>query len=257
MSDAIVGALIGVAGILIGLVSDRFIQRLGKLHYVISGFTWDESEAPPRYTFSIKVFNEQEVDTGVRDVDVKFCRGGVEVISDRPKDTVEGYHADYLNFPSRQWIVKKLEAGDIRDRPEDIMMAKECEIAQLMVRLPGGNVSKIDIPVRGGKEVEQTIGGAQAWWWAAVAQVIWRLQMPSNMRRVLRAAVAEAGGTSGMRVYRDEVMRRAKIYDLEAFRAIADQLGERTLISDGVDDWRAFVVTPKGIEDAAPYASDA
>jgi hypothetical protein len=48
VSDAMVGALIGVAGILIGLVSDRFIQRLGKLRYVISDFTWDESEDLPR-----------------------------------------------------------------------------------------------------------------------------------------------------------------------------------------------------------------
>jgi hypothetical protein len=257
MSNAIVGALIGVAGILIGLVSDRFIQRLGKLRYVISDFSWDESEDLPRYTFYIKVFNEQEVDTGVRDVDVKFCRGGAEVISDRPKDTEEGYHADYLNFPSRQWVVKKLEAGDIRDKPGEIIKAKECDTARLMVRLPGDNVSTLNIPMQGGEEVEQTIGGAQAWWWALVAQVIWRLQMPRNMRRVLRAAVAEAGGVSGVRVHRDEVMRRTKIYDLEAFRTIANQLGERTLISEGIDDWRTFVVTPKGIEETAPYSGDA
>src|SRR5918994_1763375 len=223
MSNAILGALIGVAGILIGLVSDRFIQRLGKLRYVISDFSWDESENLSRYTFYIKVFNEQEVDTGVRDVDVKFCRGGAEVISDRPKDGEEGYHADYLNFPSRQWVVKKLEAGDIRDKPGEIIKAKECDTARLMVRLPGDNVSTLNIPMHGGEEVEQTIGGAQAWWWALVAQV----------------------------------MRRTKIYDLEAFRTIANQLGERTLISEGIDDWRTFVVTPKGIEETAPYSGEA
>jgi hypothetical protein len=44
MSDAIVGARIGVAGILIGLVSDRFIQRLGKLRYVVSDFEWEQDK---------------------------------------------------------------------------------------------------------------------------------------------------------------------------------------------------------------------
>jgi hypothetical protein len=197
------------------------------------------------------------VDTGVRDVDVKFFRGGVELASDRPKDTEEGYHADYLNFPSRQWVVKKLEAGNIKDVPEEIEEAKECDTAQLVVRLPGGNVSKMDIPVQGGEGVEEAIGGVQAWWWSVVAEVIRRPQTQRNAHRVLRAAVAEAGGVSGVPVYREHIMRRANIHDLEVFRAIADQLSQQALISEDVDDWRTFVVTPEGIEEAARYTSGA
>jgi uncharacterized protein YutD len=205
VSYTIVGALIGVAGILIGLISDRFIQRLGKLHYVVSDFKWEQDKDSPPYTFYVKVFNEREVDTGIRDVDVTFYRRGVEVLSDRPKDTEEGYHADYLNFPSRQWVVKKLEAGDIRHRPEEIEEAKACDTAHLVVRLPGGNVSKMDIPVQGGEGAEETIGGALAWWWSVVAVLIRRLQTQSNAHRVLRAAVAEAGGNSGVLVYREHI----------------------------------------------------
>ena len=65
-------------------------------------------------------------------------------------------------------------------------------------------------------------------------------------RRVLEAAVAEAGEKPGEHVFALPVMRRAGLSNVE-FRSAARYLGEQGWISEGADDYETFVVTPEGI----------
>ena len=65
-------------------------------------------------------------------------------------------------------------------------------------------------------------------------------------RRVLEAAVAEAGEKPGEHVFALPVMRRAGVSNVE-FRSAARYLDEQGLISEGADDFETFVVTPEGI----------
>jgi hypothetical protein len=65
-------------------------------------------------------------------------------------------------------------------------------------------------------------------------------------RRVLEAAVAEAGEKPDEHVFALPVMRRAGLNNLE-FRAAARYLDEQGWIAGGADDYETFVVTPEGI----------
>jgi hypothetical protein len=72
-----------------------------------------------------------------------------------------------------------------------------------------------------------------------------------NVWRVLKAAVAEAGGVSDVFVYRERIMKRAAIPDVEAFWEMADYLAQRGYITKGSPDYWAFAVTSRGILEAA------
>ena len=72
-------------------------------------------------------------------------------------------------------------------------------------------------------------------------------------RRVLLAAVAEAGGVAHVYVYRERVMEQATVPNVEAFWEIADYLAQRGYITEGSPDYWAFSVTPKGIAEAGRY----
>jgi hypothetical protein len=65
-------------------------------------------------------------------------------------------------------------------------------------------------------------------------------------RRVLEAAVAEAGEKPDEHVFALPVMRRAGVSNVE-FRSAARYLDEQGWISEGVDDFETFVVTPEGV----------
>ena len=70
-------------------------------------------------------------------------------------------------------------------------------------------------------------------------------------RRVLLAAVAEAGGVAHVYVYRERVMEQANVRDMEAFWEIADYLARRGYITEGNPDYWTFSVTLRGIAEAA------
>jgi hypothetical protein len=70
-------------------------------------------------------------------------------------------------------------------------------------------------------------------------------------RRVLLAAVAEAGAVAHVYVYRERVMEQANVSDMEAFWEIADYLARRGYITEGNPDYWTFSVTPRGIAEAA------
>ena len=65
-------------------------------------------------------------------------------------------------------------------------------------------------------------------------------------RRVLEAAVAEAGEKPDEHVFALPVMRRAGVSNVE-FRSAARYLDEEGWISEGADDYETFVVTPEGV----------
>jgi hypothetical protein len=71
-----------------------------------------------------------------------------------------------------------------------------------------------------------------------------------NAHLVLQAAVAEARGVSHLYVYRERIMERANIPDVEAFWEIADYLAKRGYITEGGADYWTFSVTPRGITEA-------
>jgi hypothetical protein len=65
-------------------------------------------------------------------------------------------------------------------------------------------------------------------------------------RRVLEAAVAEAGEKPDEHVFALPVMRRAGVSNVD-FRSAARYLDEQGWISEGADDFETFVVTPEGV----------
>lgn len=184
----LVGAIIGgLLAVRAGVVQHR-LRREGNLYCIVSHFRWEndldeeEQDAYRGYTLYVKVFNEQEVGIGVRDVNVTFFEGCEEVATDRPRDTVEGYHADYLNFRPREWLVRQLRAGDIELKSEDgppreedveawrmrMQKVMTCDWAQIKVRLPDCEPTVIyagPVPMPAGKERATTIGGTHRRSW--------------------------------------------------------------------------------------------
>ena len=71
--------------------------------------------------------------------------------------------------------------------------------------------------------------------------------LPEKALFVLQAAVAGAGGASGVHVSRARLMEQTAIADLEEFVRVAEYLAERGLIAEGVNRYEFFVVTLRGI----------
>jgi hypothetical protein len=66
-------------------------------------------------------------------------------------------------------------------------------------------------------------------------------------RRVLEAAVAEAGGKPDEPVFALPTMRRAGVTNAE-FRRAARYLDEQGWIAEGREDYETFVVTSEGVD---------
>ena len=66
-------------------------------------------------------------------------------------------------------------------------------------------------------------------------------------RRVLEAAVAEAGGKPHEHVFALPVMRGAGVTNAE-FRTAAGYLDEQGWIAEGRGEYETFVVTPEGVD---------
>ena len=66
-------------------------------------------------------------------------------------------------------------------------------------------------------------------------------------RRVLEAAVAEAGGKPSQHVFALPVMRKAGVTNAE-FRRAAGHLDEQGWIAEGAGEYETFVVTPEGVD---------
>ncbi len=107
---ALLGALVGVIA---GVIGERYARRIGSVHSAISGWKLERGEdGEATYVFSIKVFNEMDLNTGARDVHVVFFCGDGSEIASIPEDKVDGHRTDALNFQSRTWLTKDLR-GEI------------------------------------------------------------------------------------------------------------------------------------------------
>ena len=81
--------------------------------------------------------------------------------------------------------------------------------------------------------------------------------MSGKALHVLRAAVKDAGGQTGVYVSRARVMEQRGVSDLEEFGRIAEDLAERDFVDKGVTRYEFFVVTLKGIGAGATEVAEA
>jgi isopenicillin N synthase-like dioxygenase len=75
-------------------------------------------------------------------------------------------------------------------------------------------------------------------------------------RRVLEAAVAEAGGRPDEHVFALPVMRKAGVTNAE-FRTAAGYLDEQGWIAGGDGEYETFVVTPEGVDRISGWKGEA
>jgi len=160
---SVVSAIAGIAGVLIGLFADRVLQRQGKVRCVmepIEVLVFPEGvrepttlrslpipaellpESVPERAYStevgrcllkVKLFNEKEVRTGLRDVVVAFEGRSpmAKTMSDRSMGTLE-----VVNLPSREWVTFLL-VGELE--LEEARNLTECDRAWLRGYFPDGS----------------------------------------------------------------------------------------------------------------------
>jgi hypothetical protein len=90
---------------------------------------------------------------------VKFFKEGEEIVRTRLRDVVDGYYADFLNFPPNQWVAKMYRgeiAVDAADY-EDPKLLERYDEARLIIQLPHAS-SEISVRLDGG-EVGKIVGG--------------------------------------------------------------------------------------------------
>jgi hypothetical protein len=73
-------------------------------------------------------------------------------------------------------------------------------------------------------------------------------QLPEKALLVLQAAGADAGRDPGVHVSRARIMEQTAITDLEEFVGVAEYLAKRGFIAEGVNRYKSFVVTLRGID---------
>jgi hypothetical protein len=131
------------------------------VRFVVSNFGWEDPTLEHlRFTLLIMGFNERDAYTGARNICVKFLdKDEEELVSTRLRDVVDGYYADYLNFPPHQWVVKMYRGEIVVDLAncDTPQIFERYNKARLVVRLPNAHA---ELEVRlDGAEDETTIGG--------------------------------------------------------------------------------------------------
>lgn len=179
--------LVGVAGVLIGLFADRLLQRQGKVRcemepiemHVIAGEDpisplrrlpipsdllpepaaagtgFYSADSGVRCFLSVKLFNEKEVKTGLRDVVLAFDASPPleKVMKDRSTwrtETISGVNLgsrvdelEVVNLPSREWVTLSLM---VRILPNEARMLTTCERAWLRGYFPDGSRFSARVP---------------------------------------------------------------------------------------------------------------
>ncbi len=176
LAGGVIGGALGIVGIFLGLFTERYLQRRGKLRCVPEGWELafrardgfgkmapvEPSEVTTaRYSFGVKFFNEKDVDTGLRDLCVEFRWKNGRKTTDQPWDSskagVRGSasaseRVEVLNLPSREWLSLNLHGSIASEDARDIA---ECRRVMLVGRFPTGRTFEKEIPV---PEIE-----AQSW----------------------------------------------------------------------------------------------
>ena len=171
MGSAIATGLVGVVGVLVGLFAERMLQRIGKLRCETGEFRLSGEKAPAEsvslmglpvppsvieevrffnYSFNVKLFNEKDVSTGLRDIAVVFhLRDGRRMVRE-PHDQstqcdVGGQIAmdplEVVNLPSHEWVSLEL-FGTIS---ADMELLVEAHRVEFRGYLPTGRVFKREI----------------------------------------------------------------------------------------------------------------
>jgi hypothetical protein len=158
----IVTAVVAVLALAVTLYNfyQQYTASKGGVRFVISNFKWEDSTPEHlSYTLLIHGFNQRDTYTGARNIFVKFFKEGEEIVRTRLRDVVDGYYADFLNFPPNEWVAKMyrgevaVDAADY-DGPKRLERYNE---ARLVIQLPHA-YSEIRVPLDGG-EVEKIVGG--------------------------------------------------------------------------------------------------
>jgi hypothetical protein len=158
----IVTAVVAVLALAVTLYNAylQYTASRGGVRFVVSKFEWEDSTPEHlSYTLLIHAFNQRDAYTGARNIYVKFLKEGEEEVHTRLRDVVDGYYADFLNFPPNQWIAK-MYRGVITDDDAGYDGPKRLERyseAQMVLQLPHA-YSEIRISLDGG-EVETVVGG--------------------------------------------------------------------------------------------------
>jgi hypothetical protein len=138
----------------------QYTASKGGVRFVISNFEWEDPNLEHlRYTLLIHGFNQRDTYTGARNIYVKFFKEGEEIVRTRLRDVVDGYYADFLNFPPNQWVAKMYRgeiAVDAADY-EDPKLLERYDEARLIIQLPHAS-SEISVRLDGG-EVGKIVGG--------------------------------------------------------------------------------------------------
>ncbi len=181
MGDLVTG-FVGIAGVLIGLFADRLLQRQGKVRCVMDPielvvlYTREKTSAhlrslpipaellldpesdPPdvyggprsRYYLNVKLFNEKEVKTGLRDLVIVFDgKPPLErTMLDRStwRATQQFKQMDTLevvNLPSREWVALSLMDNLSQ---EDTHKLTECDRVWLRGYFPDGTQFNKRVP---------------------------------------------------------------------------------------------------------------
>lgn len=169
--SAVMTGLVGIVGVLVGLFADRMLQRTGKLRCEIGEFRLLGEKSPGEsvslmglpvpasvveqvrsldYSFNVKLFNEKDVSTGLRDVAVVFhLSDGRRMVRMSPdlntQRNVEGGTVidplEVINLPSRQWVSLEL-FGTIS---ADMELLTQAERAEFRGYFPTGRVFRRSI----------------------------------------------------------------------------------------------------------------
>lgn len=176
--------LVGVAGVLIGLFADRMLQRQGKvrcemdpieLHstpgdekgrsYTVyrlpvradklpdphaTGDSYGEPEV--RCNINVRLFNEKEVKTGLRDVVLAFDGSPPleKILWDKttwrpPPQLKQMDQLEVVNLPSREWVALSLTASI---PPEEAGVLAKCDRAWLRGYFPDGRKFDARVPFK-------------------------------------------------------------------------------------------------------------
>ncbi len=150
MGDLITG-IVGISGVLLGLFADRILQRFGKVRCEIEPLKLTPTDGGTRYSLNVKLFNEKEVKTGLRDVVIVFDgKHHIErTMLDRTtwRDPTKNLQTmdqlEVVNLPSREWVTLSLR---FTNSMEDARKLAECDKAWFRGYFPDGRRFNERIP---------------------------------------------------------------------------------------------------------------
>jgi hypothetical protein len=102
----LIGGVLATAGVVAGMLIERYLQERGKLRCVLSG--WELAEVEPLQralcSFEVYLFNERILATGLHDVSVAFHLDGEQEVVYPLKRSTTAETLSVLDLPPRRWV---------------------------------------------------------------------------------------------------------------------------------------------------------